>query len=254
MSFDEWLSFIHHEDQAAIRVLFSDTTLCCSSAIDFRFKAGGSGRWVNLRGSVHSGDDAELGTETPRLLGVLSDVTEVIRQEELRRARLQSEHARAVDLANSAEELRRQQQEFVDTICHEIRNPLQGIVGAVQIMREELSQIEASLKGNQHAGTTKNGSSPFPSLYAHLDTITECARLQRIITDDVLEMSRLAAGVSQLALEAFPLRRLFTSLRSVFAAVVDMRHLTFTMRVVNITLESDYTRLSQIIVRALRPL
>ena len=246
MSFDQWLSLIHSDDQPSVRALLSDRTLCSCFPVEFRVRVSGTERWLQLHGGIQEDGSQEEG---PRLLSVLSDVTCLIEREEKRRASQEEENARILEKANTAEELKRQQQEFVDTICHEIRNPLQGIVGAVQMMRDELGRIEETLRKAPPDGLVNPPAPSFASVYGYLDTITECGRQQRLITDDVLDLSRLAAGVAEVALEQFPLRRLFSALRVMFAPVAELRHFTLTMRVPNVSLCSDYGRLSQILVR-----
>ncbi|MBJ7437141.1 MAG: GAF domain-containing sensor histidine kinase, partial [Acinetobacter sp.] len=101
-----------------------------------------------------------------------------------------SEHQRAKE----AEQARQKQQDFINTICHEIRNPLQGIKGSIMFLQEDLQSANALLD------TYSNSINPI--LYAdirqyfnhfkeYVEAVEQCANHQKVITDDVLRLSCL---------------------------------------------------------------
>ena len=104
------------------------------------------------------------------------------------RAIIEVQEAR--QLSAVARESRRQQALFIDTMCHEIRNPINGILGSVNIARDHIVSIEHQLQ----EGERSLEKSLFDCITQLRDTITdieECAHHQRIIADDVLAFSKL---------------------------------------------------------------
>jgi CheY-like chemotaxis protein len=63
-------------------------------------------------------------------------------------------------------------------ICHEIRNPIQGIVGNCDVLHDDIKLLD--IPTNQ-----------MHQLRSHISSIQSCAQYQKIITDDVLFLSKL---------------------------------------------------------------
>ncbi|MEZ4237072.1 MAG: ATP-binding protein [Myxococcota bacterium] len=129
---------------------------------------GRSGREVPVEDSVapiRAGDGEVQG-----LVLVFRDVTEA-REAELARVSLleQEQHAR-----RQAELAAREKDEFVATVSHELRNPLNAIVGWVKLLRS----------GALDAANTEHG----------LDVLDRNARTQARLIEDLLDMSRVARG------------------------------------------------------------
>ena len=95
--------------------------------------------WLFQQSQVTVTPDRVSGKVTGTL-SVLSDVTEQKMLESERLAALQRAEQESRQRALDAEEHRRQQELFVDTVCHEIRNPLNGIVNAVDLIRGNLEK------------------------------------------------------------------------------------------------------------------
>src|SRR5262249_17477361 len=76
----------------------------------------------------------DLALENTGYVCVLTDVTEMRKLEECRLAavKLAEEHQRK--RAEEAEEQQHSQQMFVDSMCHELRNPLNGIFGGIDML------------------------------------------------------------------------------------------------------------------------
>ncbi|KAI8817329.1 uncharacterized protein EV422DRAFT_542429 [Fimicolochytrium jonesii] len=133
--------------------------------------------------------------------------------------------------AEDADENRRQQEAFVDTICHEIRNPLSGVRNCADLLqlgvkrlwsitRTVQSAVNAwkSMSGAEYAGPAnafngkKKWSAPvdmndfmryldacvIPAIknqlledHEAIDAISMCTNHQEVITNDVLQLSKL---------------------------------------------------------------
>lgn len=115
----------------------------------------------------------ELGDEA--FLVAFEDVTEFVlaseRQEQLSR--------RAKKRESEAEKVRQRTDEFVARLSHEMRNPLNGIVGLVNLLQN---------------GEVLNGE--------HVDTLSRCARALTTLVDDTLDLARISQG--RLSIESTP--------------------------------------------------
>lgn len=113
---------------------------------------------------------------------VLQDRTEWRRAQEEHHALLETERK----VRQDAEQASRLKDEFLATLSHELRSPLNAIVGWVHIAR-------------RHAGDN-------PELTRSLDTIERNVRAQTQIVNDLLDMSRIMTGQVRLDLQTVDLR------------------------------------------------
>ena len=128
-------------------------------------------RWVSARGLGIT----EQG-RTVRFIGAMLDVTAKKRVEEERLELLASERrARA-----EAESASRSKDEFLATVSHELRNPLNAILGWSRVLVEE-----RDISGDR----MKKG----------LDVILRNAKAQVQLVEDILEVSRIVSGKLRLS-------------------------------------------------------
>lgn len=126
---------------------------------------------------------------------------------QLQNARLNdlvAERTRELSLSNTAKS------EFIENISHEIRNPLQGVVGLVQLLDEE------QLQGRPHELAR---------------SLSACARTLQRVFDDVLSFSKLEYGYASLAPGRFSLHRLLEDVRDLFLSTALRQGSTITVRV-----------------------
>ncbi|MBS0519735.1 MAG: response regulator [Proteobacteria bacterium] len=139
-----------------------------------------------------AGRTVETGYQTlsdGRVLTIHHDLTEIVeREEKLDLARAESERAREeAEAANNAKST------FLATMSHEMRTPMNGVVGTAEVLqREPLNERQKRLVGTVRSSATA---------------------LLRII-DDVLDFSKIEAG--RMELEETP-----CSLRSLIAGTVE---------------------------------
>jgi signal transduction histidine kinase/DNA-binding response OmpR family regulator len=171
-----FIAGIHPEDRARVdaavhRALDPSTDM----TFDVEYRAVGIDdsveRWVAARGLAI----AEQG-RTVRFIGATLDVTAKKRVEEERSELLARERrARA-----SAESASRSKDEFLATVSHELRNPLNAILGWSRVLVEERDiDPERMRKG--------------------LDVILRNAKAQVQLVEDILEVSRIVTGKLRLS-------------------------------------------------------
>ncbi|KAJ3215634.1 hypothetical protein HDU67_000168 [Dinochytrium kinnereticum] len=96
---------------------------------------------------------------------------------------------------NDAEKQKEQLNEFVDSLCHELRNPLNGILGNVELLQGAMTIRKATLKNSQ---ITPIESGRIKELLAEeeecIAAIKTCASHSKVVADDILALSKLDAN------------------------------------------------------------
>lgn len=172
-SIKTWRNLIHPEDLD--RVL-SEFKLCLSTPRQMQFYSEfrmqhRNGKWLTIlsRARVLRHEDGHAY----RMVGSHVDRTEAIELEDGLREALVS--ARAEHEANQAKS------QFVATVSHEIRNPLNGIVGFAHLLHQDLPEGES--KTNAHY-------------------LIQTAESLSLILTDLLDQAKMEAG--QLSLQTTP--------------------------------------------------
>ena len=155
VSADRLFEFVHPDDLAAIRSEWQlATSLQRSAEVQVRLRrhADGAYRWFLMRG-VPQHD------ESGKTTGWIVAATDI-----------DTEH----QALEEAEDASRMKEEFLATVSHELRNPLNAMVGWVHLLRS----------GNlDPAKSTKA-----------LETIERNVHLQTALIDDILDVSRIIRG------------------------------------------------------------
>ena len=155
VSADRLFEFVHPDDLAAIRSEWQlATSLQRSAEVQVRLRrhADGAYRWFLMRG-VPQHD------ESGKVTGWIVAATDI-----------DTEH----QALEEAEDASRMKEEFLATVSHELRNPLNAMVGWVHLLRS----------GNlDPAKSTKA-----------LETIERNVHLQTALIDDILDVSRIIRG------------------------------------------------------------
>ncbi|KAI9769927.1 MAG: hypothetical protein M1840_003636 [Geoglossum simile] len=100
----------------------------------------------------------------------------------------------------SAEQRMRCREQFVETMCHELRNPVSAIVGNVDILQMGLETRRSALRHVEENGGSVSQADVL-ALHAQLtddlhsmEAITVCAEHMRAVSDNVLSLSKLEDG------------------------------------------------------------
>jgi signal transduction histidine kinase len=164
-TFASYERVVHDDDResltAALHQAIAQHTPC---DVEYRIVApGGSIQWVESKGRVEYVDGLPV-----RMTGVCIMATR----------RKEAELARLAD----AEEASRLKDEFLATLSHELRSPLNAIVGWVQML-----QIDTQLPDRVRGA---------------VDVIVRNARLQARLIEDIVDVSRIISG--RLEIERVP--------------------------------------------------
>jgi PAS domain S-box-containing protein len=133
----------------------------------------------------------------------ITDITELKQLEEKRFAAVQLAELQQRHRAEDAEVQRHRREEFVDTMCHELRNPLNGIFGNVSLLESNLFKLQALIESTRtEGGKFSEVISEITELIAQdkesIEDINICAKHQKLITNVVLHLSKLEAGKVEL--------------------------------------------------------
>jgi two-component system, sensor histidine kinase and response regulator len=133
----------------------------------------------------------------------------------------------AADAANRAKS------EFLSSMSHELRTPLNAILGFCQVMVRD-----SSLK-NQH--------------HEYLEIINRAGEHLLALINDILEMSKIEAGRSQLNENNFSLIRLLQTVEEMFRLKAESKKLQLIFEVINIPnfVNGDEGKLRQILINLL---
>lgn len=218
--------------------------------------------------------------------GAVIEFRDVTAQKKLEQERLAAivQNEQQSVLIKASEEHKANMSSFVSFVCHELRNPLQGISSATEFLSETLEKLDAltnsidpnssSVNGKSKGLTngTTNGSSDIQPRSASKQTdestveaihglvtyarelvnnVAVCASHQALITNNVLDLSRLDAGKVEPSYDIVDLRAL--SNEAVGMMVSRARVKSINLRLANndappLYLKADSTLMSQIML------
>ena len=136
----------------------------------------------------------------------------------------------ALEIAEKASQAKT---DFLSNMSHDIRTPMNAIIGITTLMKNELHQPE--------------------KLAEHLDKLETSGRLLLSIINDILDMSRIESGKTTLNVEKMNLPQQVSQLDSVIRQQAGQRRQTFTVNtlVQHENLLADPTRLNQVLMNIL---
>ncbi|MCJ1402801.1 hypothetical protein MMC11_006022 [Xylographa trunciseda] len=179
---DDWMDVVKNEDKDFALQWWSNLVENkIPMTAEFRFKAP----WQDRNGT--SGDTWVLASAYPEkhengdLKSVFGSITNISQQkwaEDFQKRRMEE-----------AVELKRQQESFIDTTSHEMRNPLSAIVQCADEISTSLSNYKA---------TSERPMLPIELIDSNIDaaqTIALCANHQTRIVSDILTLSKLDSAL-----------------------------------------------------------
>ncbi|OZJ06458.1 hypothetical protein BZG36_00614 [Bifiguratus adelaidae] len=230
---------VHPDDISMVRRVWDHSFKVQSrEKIEFRYvHRDGKVVWVLAEWGPEYGEDGKfLG-----IIGAVTDVTERVEAQ--------------IQQLNEVQESQVNQELMIDTISHELRNPLNAIYNNVDLLKSTLDSRRKSI--NELVKTYRISDEMVQDLINTIELDSEsvealesCARHQRIIADDVLNLSKLRHGGVTLNLSLFDPIKVFSDILLVFKAEMDSRDIMFKteMEWDQGPIYGDSHRLGQIIV------
>ena len=130
---------------------------------------------------------------------------------------------RKVEAANMAKS------RFLANMSHEIRTPMNAILGFSEILTSEITN---------------------PEHKQYLDAISSCGNTLLFLINDILDLSKIEAGLISSHIQPFSILHIFQETRNVFIRKAKDKGLTFTVEMENLEVEnvkSDENRFRQIL-------
>ena len=222
MTFEAFLNIIHPEDLEGVKSALEESQIS-GREYDAEYRiicSDGNINWVAARGKSYL--DAE--GNPLNMMGIVRRVTDKkLANEELTKVYDREKKAR-----NEAEEANRAKDFFLAVVSHELRSPLNAILGWAKILLNK--KVDDVTRQNA------------------LETIEKSARAQAKLIDDLVDSSRVASG--KLRLELRPIN-LYEVVESVYLAQLPAaaaRKISLTLHADrnNIAVFGDSVRLQQI--------
>ncbi|MBP5165345.1 MAG: response regulator [Lachnospiraceae bacterium] len=139
-----------------------------------------------------------------------------------------------IESAHAAERANQAKTQFLSQMSHDIRTPLNAIIGFSTIMLEESGDAE------QVQDYTKK--------------ILSSGKQLLLLINDVLDMSKIESGKVELSAKPFSLFDMLVSVKEVIKTIADAKHQQFTMDIGKMEHDSfnaDESRLNQILINLL---
>ena len=170
-----------------------------------------------------------------------------------RRKQLEFDKQQAIELANQhqqkrileAEDYKRKQGEFIDTLCHELRNPLNGIYGGLSLIQSDLKLIEELIM--DQIQMKEKAQSIIKTMRKTILSMDACAKQQKVIVDDVLDLSKLDNNKVELNPVPFKISTLISSAIQMFHSQILEKNLSITTKIEDTYAKADPNRLTQIL-------
>ena len=217
-----WLTRVHRDDKAAAADAWAKARTT-GGEHEFEFRAiAADGRqvWLHVRAQAEA-----FGGRADRLFGVMLDVTQRKRHDE-ERARLlaTAEEARQV-----AEAANRAKDDFLATMSHELKTPLNALIGYAQLLRAK--QLPEELVDRA------------------LESIERNAKAQATLVNDLLDVSRIITGKLYLEVRPVVMHDVIDAALDTLRLAAEAKHLTLHLDMdrSGLIVSGDASRLQQVV-------
>jgi PAS domain S-box-containing protein len=221
-TYDAVVECVHPEDRERLN---QDVKRCIEQDIphDMEYRViwpDGSQHVIAAHGHVYRDKEGK----PIKMAGVCLDITQRKQLEQERLEALEQAEEKERQRANEAERYYKQQEEFVNTVCHEVRNPMSGISNIVCFLEEKVDSLK-TLKESLPASLQPGLEELLKTLEEDIQTIKQCVNHQIAVINGVLNLSRLEAGKEELLLKPFKPKTLIEEIISLFTPELKTKQL-----------------------------
>ncbi len=213
-----WERIVEKDRKSQYAKIMQSVTSMEARCIRFSFYRFDNEKIINIE--IHTQIDVIEDSEDKLLTGVAFDVTDKVEMEsELLKQKIKAEEA---NVAKST---------FLNNISHEMRTPLNGILGYAQLLSHELNLTGQAAR--------------------NLSSLSQCSEHLLAVINEVLDMANIESGRLELALRPMALFRLLDEVESVIAPLARSKGLSFALHTSNDLpgyIMGDATRLRQILI------
>ncbi|KAK5945309.1 hypothetical protein PMZ80_002513 [Knufia obscura] len=179
---NNWIKYVKEEDQAPAWQTWSTMLKKkCPVSMEFRFRTiwrdkfgNATDTWVLASASPEKDEDGNI----TRVFGSITEISTQKFAEALQRKRMEE-----------AVQMKQQQERYIDTTSHEMRNPLSAILQSADAITSSLTELR------NHDRLDKTQVENIDTIIESSQTITLCAQHQKRIVDDVLTLSKLDSAM-----------------------------------------------------------
>jgi PAS domain S-box-containing protein len=192
----------------------------------------------------------DLRTGQPiKMAGVCLDITERKKLEQERMEALEQAEKKERQRADEAERYFKQQGEFINTVCHEIRNPMSGISNTVVFLEEKMASLK-TLKASLPAPLQPSLEELVQTLEEDIQTIKHCVDHQTGVINGVLNLSRLESGKVALLLKPFKPKTIIEEIIPLFTSQLKTKQLSLVVALPEhaIAIKGDSERFKMILI------
>lgn len=223
ITFDDFLAALHPEDkQRADKDLREAQKYGAEYISEYRVvNSNGNIHWISARGKAFL--DREGAPQ--KMMGIVQEITD----KKLAIQELSNVYAHEKKLRDQAEEANRSKDFFLAVISHELRSPLNAILGWTKILLNRELDAETRKKA--------------------LETVEKSARSQAKLLDDLLDSSRVASGRLKLEFRDINLFEIIKTVNNLQKPTAEAKNIDIDIKTdsENIRVFADSIRIQQVI-------
>jgi PAS domain S-box-containing protein len=246
-----WHAAVHVDDRNRVRHLWDTSQKSFGGKEEYRYVLpDGNVCWV-------TGETVQFTSHEGKARTYVHTIVDITPLKEVERQRAEASR-RAEDLlrlrAEQAERHKREQDQFIDTLCHELRNPLSSIHGNVELLQIGLDLRRSILASpNPSAEDIDRLREQSQWDQESLSAIETCVAHQKVITDDVLNLSKLEVGKVVLRKVDFNPKKAVIEATKMFEAEANRKGISLrcNLPVSDVIIKADPDRVSQVLINLL---
>ena len=253
-----WLDAIHPEDRVMVITQWEDALQTGRTfTLEYRFYHHKNNKTIWVINQARPELD-----EKERVKSYVQTITNInkrkmLEEKELERiAMLEKIKEGQRKMLEDAEINQKKLKEFMDTICHEIRNPLNGMISSIEMLKETIIQLKSLLKKHNKTLSFEIGGDLANSLGSFIDlyeSLKQSVQQQKIIVDDVLDASKLEHNKLELKLAPFSPKDIILTAVQIFIAQFKQKGIQLELKLPDkgLIVEGDGVRLNQVLINLL---